>query len=63
MLSAKELNKYKTHYMGPLLHFTPYTAQRDRFLQFFVIVDEMWVNHTPETTRASITVPDVSPSK
>jgi hypothetical protein len=49
--------------MGPLLHFTPYTAQRDRFLQCPVIVDDMWVNHTPETTTASITVPDISPSK
>jgi len=49
--------------MGPLLHFTPYTAKRDQFLQCPVIVDEMWVNHTPETTTASITVPDISPSK
>lgn len=49
--------------MGPLLHFAHYTAQRDRFLQCPVIVCEMWVNHTPETTRASITVPDISPSR
>jgi len=49
--------------MRTLLHFTPYTAQRDRFLQCPFIVDEMWVNHKPETTRASVTVPDISPSK
>jgi hypothetical protein len=38
---------------------SPYTAQRDQFLKYLVIVEEMWVNHTPETRRASITIPDI----
>jgi hypothetical protein len=63
MLSAKEPNNHKTHQMGPLPHLTPYTAQRDQFLKCLVIVEEMWVNHTPETKRASLTVPDISPTK
>ena len=42
-------DNHKTYHMGPLLHLTPYTAQRDLFLQCLVIVDEMWVYHTSAT--------------